>query len=138
MEQGLALRRQLDDRWGVAGSRVNLAAVCTRAGDLAAARGHLRAAVDGFRAVGDPLGLCECLEAGAELAHAAGRLGDAVRLLAAASRRRELLSAPRGPFLGRTMAGRLAELRAALGEAAYAAACQEGHETGDAGLDLLA
>jgi hypothetical protein len=137
MEQGLALRRQLSDRWGVAGSHVNLAAVHASLGDLAAARTYLREAAAGFHAVGDPLGLCECLEAAGELAHAEGRLADAVTCFSSAALRRERLPAPRSPLLEEAVAGRLAELRRALGEEAFTLAWREGQDTGDAVLGRL-
>ena len=137
MEQGLALRRQLGDRWGVAGSQVNLAAVHTRLGDLAGARTHLREAATGFRAVRDPLGVCECLEVAAELAHADHRLTDAVRYFSAAALGRERLPAPRSPLLERTVATELTELRGTLSEEAFRAAWREGHETGEAVLEGL-
>jgi hypothetical protein len=115
MEAGLALRRRLGDRWGMAGSQVNLVAVYAGLGDSAAARAYLREEAAGFQGVGDPLGACECLEAGAELAHAEGRTADAVRLLCAAAARRERLPAPRPPVLERAVAALLAELLDALG-----------------------
>jgi hypothetical protein len=129
IEQGLALRQRLGDRWGVAGSQVNLAVVRARLGDCAAARVHLREALAGFRAVGDPLGICECLEAGAELAHAEGRLADAVQFCACAALRRERLPAPPSVPYQRALAALLAECRAALGEEAYAAAERQGQDT---------
>jgi tetratricopeptide (TPR) repeat protein len=138
MEQALALRRRLGDRWGVAGSQVNLAVIYTRLGDLGAARSHLGEAVAGFRGVGDPLGICECLEAGAELAHAEGRWADAVRFVAAATVRREHLPAPRSPVLERTVAELSAELRHALGEDDYQVAWREGREPGEALPERLA
>jgi tetratricopeptide (TPR) repeat protein len=137
MEQGLALRRQLADRWGVAGSHVNLAALHGDLDDLPAARSHLREAVAGFQAVGDPLGICECLEVGAELAQAENQSAQAVRLSSAAARRRECLPAPRSPLLERTVAARLAELRTILGEEAFALSWREGNESDRAVLDML-
>jgi tetratricopeptide (TPR) repeat protein len=138
MEQGLELRRQLGDPWGVAGSQVNLAAVHARQGDLAGARHHLGEAMAGFRDVGDPLGLCECLEAGAELAQAEGRLSDAVLCCAAAAFRREQLPAPLSPLHGRAQADLLGEIRTALGEEGFAAAWKEGQEGSDLVLERLA
>jgi tetratricopeptide (TPR) repeat protein len=136
-EQGLVLRRQLGDCWGVAGSQVNLAAVHTRLGDLVGARTHLREAATGFRAVGDPLGVCECLEAAAELAHADNRFTDAVRFFSAAALRRERLPAPRSPLLERTVVEELAELLGALGDEAFRSAWREGQQTGEAVLEGL-
>jgi tetratricopeptide (TPR) repeat protein len=138
MEQGLVLRRQLGDHWGVAGSLVNLAAVHAHLGDFAAARSYLREAVAGFRAVADPLGLCECLEAGAELAHAEGRLADAVRLFACATHRRDCLPAPRSTLLERFVTELLGEIRARLGEETYLAIWQEANESGDTILEQMA
>jgi tetratricopeptide (TPR) repeat protein len=137
MEQGLALRRQLGDCWGVAGSQVNLAVVHARTGDFAVARAHLREAMAGFRAVEDLLGVCECLEAGAELAHAEGRLTDAVVFCASAALRRERLPAPKSPLLERTVMELLAEIRDTLGDEAYGMAWREGQETGDEVLERL-
>jgi tetratricopeptide (TPR) repeat protein len=132
LEQGLALRRQLGDRWGVAGSQVNLAALHADLGDGAAARTHLREAVAGFQAVADPLGLCECLEVGAELAQAEARWADAVRFFSAGAQGRARLPAPRSPLLERTVAARLTDLRGALGAEAFAATWREGYEAGPA------
>ena len=132
------MRRQLGDRWGVAGSQVNLAAVYARSGDPAAARPHLREAVAGFRAVGDPLGACECLEVAAELAHAEGRPADAVRFLSAATDRRERLPAPRPRVFEGVVTALLADVRGALGAAAFEAAWRDGRELGEAVEDRLA
>jgi tetratricopeptide (TPR) repeat protein len=132
MDEGLALRRTLGDRWGVAGSQVNLAVVSARLGDMAGARSHLREAMAGFREVSDPLGVCECLEAAAELAYTERRWTDAVRFLAAATDRREHLPAPRAPLFERVLAELLAELRATLGEETYGVAWRDGHQTGAA------
>jgi tetratricopeptide (TPR) repeat protein len=128
MEEGLKLRRQLADHWGVAGSQVNLAAVQARLGDLAAARMALREAVAGFRAVGDPLGLCECLEAAAELAHADKRLIDAIRCYSAAGDRRKQLPAPRSAVFEETVRQQLARLRDHVGDQAFEMAWQSGPE----------
>jgi hypothetical protein len=138
MEQGLALRRQLGDPWGVAGSQVNLAVVHARLGDYAVARRHLGEALAGFRGVGDPLGLCECLEAGAELAHAEGRLADAAACCAAAALRRERLPAPPPPLHGRALADLLGALRTALGAEGFAASWQDGENGSDRVLERLA
>eukprot|EP00937_MAST-01D_sp_MAST-1D-sp2_P003043 g3043.t1 len=64
-EKSLETRRVLGDTWGVAGS---LRAIAMRrlarrqAGDVDLARGMLAEAVPKFQAVGDVLGLAECLE----------------------------------------------------------------------------
>ena len=119
----------------MAGSQANLAGVCAGLRDCALARSHLSEAVAGFQAVGDPLGVCECLEAGAELALAEGRFSDAVRFVSSAAFHRERLPSPRSPLLARTMEDLLAELRGALGDEAYETAWREGHEIGDAALE---
>src|SRR5262249_4604233 len=137
MEQGMALRQQLGDPWGVAGSQVNLAVVHTRLGGHATARRHLGEALAGFRGVGDPLGLCECLEAGAELAHAERRLADAVTCCAAAALRREQLPAPLSLLHGRALADLLGEVRTSLGEEGFAAAWRESQDGSDVVLERL-
>jgi tetratricopeptide (TPR) repeat protein len=124
-EQGLALRRALGDTWGMAGSHCNLAVIEVGLGDHAAARAHLREAITGYRAVSDALGICECMEAAAELCGAEGRWFDAVALIASASARREALPAPRAPIHCQALARLLAAARDALGEEAYAAALRE-------------
>jgi tetratricopeptide (TPR) repeat protein len=130
-ERALRIRRRLGDVWGAAGSYCNLAIVTARLGDTTAARSYLREALAGFRAVSDPLGICECLEAGAELAGAEGRWADAVALVTTASERREALPAPRPPIHANILAGLLADARAALGEDAYAVALRERRDTED-------
>jgi tetratricopeptide (TPR) repeat protein len=138
MEQGLALRWELGDAWGAAGSHVNLAVVQVRRGELAAARHHLGEALTGFQRVADPLGLCECLEAAAELAHAEGQLTNAVYSCAAAAIRRGQLPAPLSPIHERNLARLLGELRALLGEEAFTAAWQIGQAAGQDVLMRLA
>jgi tetratricopeptide (TPR) repeat protein len=137
-EQGLALRRQLGDRWGVAGSQVNLAAVLARLGDTAAAKTHLREALEGFQTVADPLGVCECLEAGAELAFAEHRLADALTFAAAAAQRRGRLPAPLAPVHRQALDQLLAEILSALGEEEYEQACRRGCQGGDDAVAWLA
>jgi hypothetical protein len=86
--------------------------------------------VAGFQAVGDPLGLCECLEVGAELAQAEGRWAGAVLSCASAALRRARLSALRSLMLEATLAARLAVRHEARGAEAFVRAWREGHDAG--------
>jgi tetratricopeptide (TPR) repeat protein len=137
LEQGLAIRKQLADRWGMAGSQVHLAVLCARSGEPKVAQSYMREATFGFREVNDPLGLCECLEAGSELAQLSGSARQSVVLLAAASYRREQIAAPRSPLHEKLAKERLAELQTALGDTDYASAWREGELAGESVEALL-
>ncbi len=137
MEKGLALRVQLNDQWGIAGSHVNLAVVKAHLGRISDAQEHLCRAIAGFQAVGDALGLCECLEAGAELAQTKGQAAWAVKLLGAVDSRRESLSIPRPPIMEKLMTALVVELHNTLGDDEYQTAWQEGEKASDQSLDWL-
>jgi DNA-binding NarL/FixJ family response regulator len=66
------------------------------------------------------------LEALATLTARTGRAGDAPRILAAAARARDTIGVPRRPIDEAGHAAALADLRAALGDAAYDQAWREG------------
>ncbi|MGB1274443.1 MAG: tetratricopeptide repeat protein [Nannocystaceae bacterium] len=92
--QSLEARELLDDRWGVAGSAVCLCVVETKLGELAAAKQHLRAAVFGFLAVGDDLGVAESAEAALELFVDDGDLGRGLKAYGIGLAARRLVKAP--------------------------------------------
>jgi len=134
MLQALKLRESLDDTWGVAGSHANLTAVYAGLGDYAKARMSLYQAVSGFRAVQDTkLGFCECLESGAELAQAEGRLDEAVTLFASATKRRKACQSDRSPVLEGLVQTHLRHLKEQVGESRFNVALSKADE-GDVAL----
>jgi tetratricopeptide (TPR) repeat protein len=136
-EQVLTIREGLGDRWGVAGSLLNLGIVHTAAKELEKARQLLFDAEDRFRAVGDSLGLCECLDAQAELAARAGSASLAVRLFAAAETARAGIGAPLPDVHRPHVRQTLAALRQALGREDFEREWQRGVTDGLAALAAL-
>jgi tetratricopeptide (TPR) repeat protein len=98
--QGLQIRKDLGDTWGVAGSHVKLADIEALRGDIGAAKDYLSNAIAGFFEVKDiRLGFCECLEAGAEIAMAENNHGLAMTLFESATLRRNSSQSPGAPVI---------------------------------------
>ena len=125
-EEGLAIRRRLAARRGVAAVLHNLAVLDQRAGDRPGARTRLAEALGLFRAVGDRPGAAWCLAGLAAAAEADGQPERAARLLGAADPHLTAEAAPLHPPDAAERAGTRARVRRRLGEAAFAAAWAEG------------
>jgi DNA-binding CsgD family transcriptional regulator len=114
------------------GNRHGPAIVLASLGEIALARGeHARAATLWQEWLGltwDPGGVCASLEGLAEIALACGEAERGARLSGAAEATRERLGAVLVPRRVPEAARRVAAARAALGEAAFAAAWVEGQE----------
>jgi hypothetical protein len=125
-EGGLAIRRRLAERRGVAAILHNLAVLDLRAGDRPGARARLAEALGLFRAVGDRHGAAWCLAGLAAAAEAAGEPERAARLLGAAAPHLTAEATPLHPPDAAERAGTLARVRRRLGAAAFAASWAEG------------
>jgi hypothetical protein len=126
--RSLKIRRDLEDTWGVAGSLRALADLALDGGDAATASARAREAVEVFAAVGDALGVAECLETAGravcstDAAAAAKRFGAAVRL-------RRSLAADEAVVMRHAAAEQLRDIERASwdeGEASAAADTREG------------
>ncbi len=76
---------------------LNLGLVAAQSREDGLAGSLIADAEERFRAVGDPLGLCECLDARALLAAVAGRRDEAAERFAEAEQARERIHAPLPP-----------------------------------------
>jgi ATP/maltotriose-dependent transcriptional regulator MalT len=123
LEEALARTRQEGHRYGPALVQSGMATIALKRGEPE------RAAVLWRERLGlrwDVWGLRLCLEGLADVAVACGEHAGAARLLAAAEAERERLGAALVPGLRPQHEATLAATRAALGEAAFAAAWAEG------------
>jgi predicted ATPase/DNA-binding SARP family transcriptional activator/Tfp pilus assembly protein PilF len=125
-EESLALQRELVDRAGVTDSLVGLGRVALARADYAQAQRHFEAGLAMRRDLGDRAGVAECLEQLAEVAARDGGARRAAVLLGRAQALRDEVGAPRPPLDLPEHARLIADLRAALGEDAFAAAWVEG------------
>jgi non-specific serine/threonine protein kinase len=121
-EQALAVWRELGDRAEECSTLGELAEATAQRGDHVAAAALWEEVLPLAREVGEAWMVAWYLEGRADLALADGRSGMAARLLGAAAAWRGAHGAPAPRGVGRT----LAATRAALGEAAFAAAVAEG------------
>jgi non-specific serine/threonine protein kinase len=125
-EEALAIRRETGDRRGVASVLHNLGVLAAQEGDAPRAAAHFRESLALFRAFGDGDSLAWCLFGLAGTAAALGQPARAARILGAVSPYltpgATTLHLPDPAARDRT----LAAPRAALGEAAFAAAWAEG------------
>jgi non-specific serine/threonine protein kinase len=122
LEESLALARELGDTWQVAATLGNLGEVARRQGDHARATVLLGECTALYRVLGDKRRLAECLEELAGLAAALGRPHSAAMLGGAAGALRESLGSPAEPMEQASIETTTGTARAALGDAAFAAA----------------
>jgi hypothetical protein len=126
LEESLALRRQLGNKWGVGVSLGTLGWVALRAGDWSRAKARLSESLEVREEIGDKGGSAWCLERLAEVALAQSQPEKAVCLLAAASALRESIGSVIDPVDRREYENRRDALRAQVGEARFAARWNEG------------
>jgi DNA-binding CsgD family transcriptional regulator len=105
-----------------------LGKVARRRGDHAAAAAYFMESTAPWRRLGNGRGVVEALEQLAAIATGSGEAMRAARLSGAASALREALGFPRSPRAHSNHQEDLAPARAALGEAAFAAAWRDGHD----------
>jgi predicted ATPase len=125
-EESLALERELGDKRGIALSLSNLGIVALHQGDYAGAQALYEESLALGWELGDKWDIAGSLE---ELAIVAGKLDQAeraVRLFGAVEAVREALGTPLPPGERARLEQGLAAARAQLGEAAFAAALEEG------------
>jgi tetratricopeptide (TPR) repeat protein len=124
--ESLPLARALGDERGMGTALANLGAVATLQGDAAQATTCFGEALGFYAHLGDKWGVARCLLG---LGEAAARYGDAARaarLFGAADALREAADAPLLPADAAHYERTLADVRAALGPAAFAAAWSAG------------
>jgi len=93
-EESLALRRQIGDLEGIAGSLHCLGLVAVAQGELTSARDQCREGLAVFRQLGDRLGVAESLELLAGLAQKENEPERAARLYGTAEHLRETIGSP--------------------------------------------
>jgi hypothetical protein len=123
------MSREVGDDMGVAIAVSNLGAVALEHQDSTRAQDLLQDALARYRALGDQDGLAHCLEGLAAVAALQGRPAYAARLAGAAEALRERVGAVLSPSDRSRHERRLAPARAALDEAAFARAWQQGRST---------
>jgi predicted ATPase/DNA-binding CsgD family transcriptional regulator/transcriptional regulator with XRE-family HTH domain len=121
LEESLATW-QAGDRWGSARTLVELGRVAIAADDHERAARHIAASLSVCRDLGDPWGAAAAIEARAVLAARAGRAGDAVRLVEAATAMRERSHIAQSPREKAWLNYQLRSVARALGSAQYTAA----------------
>lgn len=122
--ESLTIRRELGDRWGTPISLLSLGVAALELGDRAAARSLLRESLTGHQQIENPLGISAAL---GSLATYAGNTEQAARLWGATIAVRESIGTVPSPITLADQELKQASTRAALGEAAYTAAWNEGH-----------
>jgi tetratricopeptide (TPR) repeat protein len=127
VEESLELRRQLSNKWGVGVSLGTLGWVAMHEGDWKRAVARLGESLEVRREIGDTGGSAWCLERLAEVALAQQQPETAVHLFGAAAALRASIGSVIDPVDQAEHESRLATLRAALGEAGFSAAWDQGH-----------
>jgi predicted ATPase/class 3 adenylate cyclase/DNA-binding XRE family transcriptional regulator len=125
-KEGLAINREVGDQHGETIGVMALGATARGRGDLSAAMAHLRHALHLNRQVGDPRLFVEALEYLAMTWAEMGRGRDAARMLGLAAKLRESIGFPQPPVEAEETESAVADARAAIGEAAWAAAFAAG------------
>ena len=125
-EESLALFREQGDQSSVALVLKNLGDVARMTEDIAGATALYRQSVTRYRAASNTLGIVECIESLAFIAHRQAQWERAARLLGAAAALRGTIGTPL-PLVDRAaIEDATAPTRATLGEAAFAAAWAAG------------
>jgi predicted ATPase/DNA-binding SARP family transcriptional activator/class 3 adenylate cyclase len=125
-DESLALARELKDAWGIAAALNSLGDVARRHGEYDRARGLHTESLVIQRALGDKSGMAGNLEGLGGVARAQEQPARGAQLLGAAEAVREAIGAPLAGQARREWEQEVAEVRAALGEAALAAAWAAG------------
>ena len=125
-QRALQAFRMAADRWGSARSLADLGYVCCEQKDYAAAHAAYREALEVFSQLGHKRGMARSLEAFACLAAARGDLVRALKLAAAATHLRQVISAPLPQAEQSKLDETLAPAWESLGDAEAKAAWAEG------------
>ncbi|MFQ5808876.1 MAG: tetratricopeptide repeat protein, partial [Armatimonadota bacterium] len=126
LEESLETKRNLGDKVGVASSLLNLGVVARSRGDGGRARELFEESLAIRRELGEAPGIAECLEELGGISGAQGEPEVAARLLGASEALREAIKAPVPPDDREEYDSDVATVRAAMDEAAFAAAWSEG------------
>jgi predicted ATPase/DNA-binding XRE family transcriptional regulator len=129
IEEGVELYRELGDRGEIAYGLVNLADVVREQGDLERAAKLNREALTIASELGAMLAVARALESMAAIAYWHGRSALATRVFALATILRETHHMPRSGRHATRCANHIDELHATLGEAAFAAAWDQGKQS---------
>ncbi|HZO88252.1 MAG TPA: tetratricopeptide repeat protein, partial [Chthonomonadaceae bacterium] len=124
--ESLALFEALENPEGMGEVLCNIARLACRRGDYEKSRRRLARALDQYRFIGNKVGLIGCLEAWGTVAAGQQQADRAARLLGAAERQREDIGVGLPLSAREEYARNQAIVREALGEAAFAAAWEEG------------
>jgi predicted ATPase/class 3 adenylate cyclase len=127
LEESLELRRQLGNKWGVGVSLGTLGWVAMREGDWNRAVARLGESLEVREEISDKGGSAWCLERLAEIALAQGQVEKTVCLFGAAAALRASIGSVIDPVDQAEHEGRLASVRAELGEERFVAAWDKGH-----------
>jgi tetratricopeptide (TPR) repeat protein len=128
VEESLLLRRQLDNKWGIAVSLGILGLIAIREGDWKAAEARLAESLGLRMEIGDQSGCAWCLEHLAAVKMAQGQAEKAIRLSGAASALRASVHSVIDPVDQLEYKTRLRSLRTKIGPARFADLWKEGHE----------
>jgi tetratricopeptide (TPR) repeat protein len=138
VEEGLEVHRELGDRGEIAYGLVNLADVVREQGDLERAAMLNHEALTIASELGAMLAGVRALESMAEIAYSQGRSALATQVFALATILRETHHMPRSGRHAKMCATRIDELRAMLGEEAFAAAWDQGKKSSlDEAIQLM-
>lgn len=125
-EEGLAIQRELKNKLGIAWSLNSLGKVAYDQGDPALARTLYAESVSSQRELGDRRGAASSLEGLAAVMLAQEEVRHAVRLWGTAQALRESIGSPQPLNARASYVQQVEQARFALGEAAFAAAWEEG------------
>jgi len=92
--EGWKIREKLGDKWGVSASKLFLSIIYRKQNNITLARTFTNEALDGFKKVGDKIGICEALEALAALLFTEKKFEEAIKLFAYVHNERTKYKAP--------------------------------------------
>lgn len=125
-EESLAIFRDLDDQWGIAGTLADLGSLSREQGDYSAARSLYRESIKIFQELGHKRGIARLLECFACSAAAEFDAKSSLRLAGAAAALRENIGAPLTSVEQAKLEASLRPARQALTNTAGSAAWLEG------------
>jgi predicted ATPase/class 3 adenylate cyclase len=125
-EESLTLFRGMGDKYGIANILNGPGNVAREQGDYVAARALYEESLAIFRELGNKPGIAMSLDEHASLDHKEQQVARAARLWGAATSLREAIGSPRAPMEQEKYNKEVAQVRSALGDAAFAAAFEEG------------
>jgi tetratricopeptide (TPR) repeat protein len=125
-EQALAIFRELDDRWGIAGTLADLGSLAREQGECPTAHSMYRESIRIFQELDHKRGIARLLECFAGLSAVQLEAERSLRLAGAAAALRQNIGAPLAPAEQAKLETSLRPARQALTNAASSAAWLEG------------